>query len=272
MEEGATYREGGIKIQSIFITRPCSRRPCSGSFDYAASVTGRWLALAGLPPCSHGNVGNSGNTVRTPRIPYWLFGRGVRGMAQWAYKEMLGVPCDVIKDASFHLFSTIRSLLHLSSPLHHGCQRSRYNPSYGCESVDNSPPYVKPSTRLRQLLAEPGCLQAPGVYDGMSARLAIEAGFKCMVRSLYWVWQPFVDAIQYMSGAMTTASKLGLPDLAFASLNDFAANGDIPTLTSLSPSSPTPTPALVGPMLSLARWLRTTASASRGSTSRTRSR
>jgi 2-methylisocitrate lyase-like PEP mutase family enzyme len=30
-----------------------------------------------------------------------------------------------------------------------------------------------------------------------------------------------------MSGAMTTASKLGLPDLAFASLNDFAANGEM---------------------------------------------
>jgi 2-methylisocitrate lyase-like PEP mutase family enzyme len=97
----------------------------------------------------------------------------------------------------------------------------------GASLSTDSPPYVKPSTRLRQLLAEPGCLQAPGVYDGMSARLAIEAGFKCMVRSLYSVWQPFVDAIQYMSGAMTTASKLGLPDLAFASLNDFAANGEM---------------------------------------------
>ena len=43
------------------------------------------------------------------------------------------------------------------------------------------PPFVKPSTRLRQLLAQPGCLQAPGVYDGISARLAIEAGFPCMV-------------------------------------------------------------------------------------------
>lgn len=48
--------------------------------------------------------------------------------------------------------------------------------------------YVKPSTRLRQLIAEPGCLQAPGVYDGISARLAIAAGFKCMVS----VWPEFL--------------------------------------------------------------------------------
>ena len=42
--------------------------------------------------------------------------------------------------------------------------------------------YVKPSTRLRQLIAAPGCVQAPGVYDGISARLAIEAGFQVIVR------------------------------------------------------------------------------------------
>jgi 2-methylisocitrate lyase-like PEP mutase family enzyme len=30
---------------------------------------------------------------------------------------------------------------------------------------------------------------------------------------------------QYQSGSMTTASRLGLSDLAFASLNDFAMNG-----------------------------------------------
>jgi len=45
----------------------------------------------------------------------------------------------------------------------------------------NGSTYIKPSTRLRQLLAQPGCIQAPGVYDGISARLAIEAGFPCMV-------------------------------------------------------------------------------------------
>jgi 2-methylisocitrate lyase-like PEP mutase family enzyme len=41
--------------------------------------------------------------------------------------------------------------------------------------------YIKPSTMLRQLMAEPGCVPAPGVYDGISARLALEAGFPCLV-------------------------------------------------------------------------------------------
>ena len=42
-----------------------------------------------------------------------------------------------------------------------------------------------PATRLRQLLSQPGvCVQAPGVYDGICARLAIEQGFKVMVRAL----------------------------------------------------------------------------------------
>ena len=45
----------------------------------------------------------------------------------------------------------------------------------------------------------------PGVYDGISARLALEAGFDVL----------------YMSGAATTASMLGQPDLAIATQNDF---------------------------------------------------
>lgn len=45
----------------------------------------------------------------------------------------------------------------------------------------------------------------PGVYDGISARLALEAEFDVL----------------YMSGAATTASMLGQPDLAIATQNDF---------------------------------------------------
>lgn len=42
--------------------------------------------------------------------------------------------------------------------------------------------YMKPATRLRKLLSQPGvCIQAPGVYDGLCARLAIEQGFQVMV-------------------------------------------------------------------------------------------
>jgi len=64
---------------------------------------------------------------------------------------------------------------------------------------------MKASTRLRQFLKADGVTVAPGVYNGISARLALEAGFSTL----------------YMSGAATTASMLGQPDLAIATQNDF---------------------------------------------------
>ena len=42
------------------------------------------------------------------------------------------------------------------------------------------------ATRLRHLLAENEIVLAPGVYDGFSARVALEVGFDC----LYMVRQP----------------------------------------------------------------------------------
>jgi 2-methylisocitrate lyase-like PEP mutase family enzyme len=36
---------------------------------------------------------------------------------------------------------------------------------------------MKPTTRFRQLLAQPGLIVAPGAYDGLSARLIEQAGF-----------------------------------------------------------------------------------------------
>ncbi|KIK39567.1 hypothetical protein CY34DRAFT_326167 [Suillus luteus UH-Slu-Lm8-n1] len=76
------------------------------------------------------------------------------------------------------------------------------------------------ATRLRQMLARPGIVIAPGICDGISARCALEAGFDCM----------------YQSGAATTASRLGMPDLAIATLNDFVQSAQM--VCSLSPSTP----------------------------------
>ena len=36
------------------------------------------------------------------------------------------------------------------------------------------------ATRLRQLLSEKDIIIAPGVYDGFSARIALEVGFDCL--------------------------------------------------------------------------------------------
>ncbi|PFH52159.1 hypothetical protein AMATHDRAFT_79887 [Amanita thiersii Skay4041] len=80
-----------------------------------------------------------------------------------------------------------------------------YNPRLDSTNFLEGPLSYNPSTRLRQLLARPGIVVAPGICDGISARCALEAGFECL----------------YQSGAATTASRLGQPDLAIATLNDF---------------------------------------------------
>ncbi len=54
-----------------------------------------------------------------------------------------------------------------------------------------------PRARLRELLAGPGPLVAPGAYDALSARLVEQAGFD----------------VVYMTGFGTTASLLGRPDV-----------------------------------------------------------
>jgi 2-methylisocitrate lyase-like PEP mutase family enzyme len=60
-------------------------------------------------------------------------------------------------------------------------------------------------TRLRELLADKSkIVVCPGVYDGFTARIALKEGFDCL----------------YMTGAGTSMSRLGMPDLGVATLND----------------------------------------------------
>lgn len=61
--------------------------------------------------------------------------------------------------------------------------------------------------RLRALLAEPGMIVMPAVWDGLSAKLAAEAGFPTA----------------FLSGSCVAASRLGGPDLdllSFAEMHD----------------------------------------------------
>lgn len=62
------------------------------------------------------------------------------------------------------------------------------------------------ASRLRAALAEPGVLQAPGVFDAVTAKLAARAGF----------------AVLHLSGAVTSAVALGLPDLGYLHGTDVA--------------------------------------------------
>ncbi|TFY72153.1 hypothetical protein EVG20_g845 [Dentipellis fragilis] len=94
------------------------------------------------------------------------------------------------------------------------------NPRLDPKNYLEGPLSWNPSTRLRQLLARPGIVVAPGICDGISARCALEAGFTCL----------------YQSGAATTASRLGQPDLAIATLNDFVQSAQM--ICSLDPTTP----------------------------------
>ncbi len=60
---------------------------------------------------------------------------------------------------------------------------------------------------LRELLASGHMIRAPGVYDGITARLAEQAGFDCL----------------YMTGAGTSMAR-GYPDLGLLTLTEMAAN------------------------------------------------
>ncbi len=61
-----------------------------------------------------------------------------------------------------------------------------------------------PGAVLRRLLQEPGILVAPGVYDGISARLVDEAGFPAA----------------YQSGAGVAAAATGNPDIGLMTLTE----------------------------------------------------
>jgi len=62
---------------------------------------------------------------------------------------------------------------------------------------------------LRRLLAEPGIIPMPGVFDAMSARLTERAGFKAA----------------FMSGFMVSASRIGMPDTGLISYAEMADQG-----------------------------------------------
>ncbi len=67
---------------------------------------------------------------------------------------------------------------------------------------------MRTTTKFRQLLKEPGIIQAPGAYDCLTAKLIQQAGFPAV----------------YMTGAGTSVAQLGYPDLALASMTEMVQN------------------------------------------------
>jgi 2,3-dimethylmalate lyase len=67
---------------------------------------------------------------------------------------------------------------------------------------------MKATARLRQLLREPGIIVAPGAYDCLTAKLIERQGFPAV----------------YMTGAGTALTRVGTPDLGFATLSEMVSN------------------------------------------------
>ncbi|KAM0797524.1 Phosphoenolpyruvate/pyruvate domain-containing protein [Usnea florida] len=83
--------------------------------------------------------------------------------------------------------------------------------------------------RLREMLSDPTkVVVCPGVYDGLTARLAVAAGAQCL----------------YMTGAGTSMPRLGMTDLGLCIFNGMHQNAAM--LASLSPSIPLITDADTG--------------------------
>ena len=66
---------------------------------------------------------------------------------------------------------------------------------------------MRPTTRLRELLAGPEPIVAPGAYDALSARLIAQAGFQAV----------------YMTGFGTAASALGQPDVGLLTMSEMVS-------------------------------------------------
>lgn len=66
---------------------------------------------------------------------------------------------------------------------------------------------MRSTTRLRELLASPDMIIAPGAYDALSARLIAQAGFSAV----------------YMTGFGTAASILGQPDVGLLTMSEMVS-------------------------------------------------
>lgn len=67
---------------------------------------------------------------------------------------------------------------------------------------------MRTTTRLRELLAAPGIIPAPGAYDCLSAAVIERAGFP----------------VVYMTGAGTSISRTGYPDIGLTTMSEMVAN------------------------------------------------
>ncbi|KAH0594886.1 hypothetical protein MHUMG1_07183 [Metarhizium humberi] len=96
------------------------------------------------------------------------------------------------------------------------------------------------ASKLRHMLATKDIIVAPGVYDGFSARIALEVGFDSIYmasrRSLHQHFPQAPTNTCVQTGAGTCASKLGQADLGLATLNDMRSHAEM--MANLDPKIP----------------------------------
>lgn len=90
---------------------------------------------------------------------------------------------------------------------------------------------MHPAAQLRQLLARPGMVEAPGVYDVFSAKIAERLGFEAL----------------YLGSSLVAASSYGLPDIGIVKAGEFIEHArrvvaavDVPIILDLDDAGGTP--------------------------------
>ncbi|TID26781.1 carboxyphosphonoenolpyruvate phosphonomutase [Venturia nashicola] len=101
------------------------------------------------------------------------------------------------------------------------------------------------ATKVRRAIEIPrNFVYVPGVYDRLSARTALEVGFDCFVHGSSSYLPLGMESLTKLTanvsllqtGAGTTTSRLGQPDLAIASLPVIISQADL--IANLDPSGP----------------------------------
>src|SRR5450756_1204306 len=80
-------------------------------------------------------------------------------------------------------------IFSLSAPIFRdlsGALRARRSSRYNATAQRGNPMNARSTSRLRELLARPGCLVAPGVADALAARLVALAGFDAVYMCLLY--------------------------------------------------------------------------------------
>lgn len=100
----------------------------------------------------------------------------------------------------------------------------------------------KAATKLREQLAkEDSIIVCPGVQDGLSARVCLDEGFEylymvCVFDAHFWNKSTDQVVQKKQTGAGTSISVLGQPDLGLATVDDMVRNASM--IASLDRSVP----------------------------------